>query len=86
MGGAQAKLTVSPKAPSVYMLVGLQGAGKTTTAAKLGGVLKKQGKRPLLVGCDVYRPAAIRQLEVVSEQMNLGSYADYDTKSPVEIA
>ena len=65
MGGAQAKLTVSPKPPTVYMLVGLQGAGKTTTAAKLGGVLKKQGKRPLLVGCDVYRPAAITQLKVV---------------------
>ena len=82
MGGAQAKLTVSPKPPTVYMLVGLQGAGKTTTAAKLGGVLKKQGKRPLLVGCDVYRPAAITQLKVVGEQLGLGVYADFDTKNP----
>ena len=86
MGGAQAKLTVSPKPPTVYMLVGLQGAGKTTTAAKLGGVLKKQGKRPLLVGCDVYRPAAITQLKVVGEQLGLGVYADFDTKNPVDIA
>ena len=86
MGGAQAKLTVSPKPPTVYMLVGLQGAGKTTTAAKLGGVLKKQGKRPLLVGCDVYRPAAITQLKVVGEQLGLGVYADFDTKNPVDIS
>lgn len=86
MGGAQAKLTVSPKPPTVYMLVGLQGAGKTTTAAKLGGVLKKQGRRPLLVGCDVYRPAAITQLKVVGEQLGLGVYADFDTKNPVDIA
>ena len=86
MGGAQAKLTVAPKAPTVYMLVGLQGAGKTTTAAKLGGVLKKQGKRPLLVGCDVYRPAAIKQLEVVGQQLGLTVHADYDTKDPVQIA
>ena len=86
MGGAQAKLTVSPKPPTVYMLVGLQGAGKTTTAATLGGVLKKQGKRPLLVGCDVYRPAAITQLKVVGEQLGLGVYADFDTKNPVDIA
>ncbi len=86
MGGAQAKLTVSPKPPTVYMLVGLQGAGKTTHAAKLGGLLKKQGKRVLLVGCDVYRPAAIKQLQVVGEQVGLGVYADFDTKNPVKIA
>ena len=86
MGGAQAKLAVSPKPPTVYMLVGLQGAGKTTTAAKLGGVLKKQGKRVLLVGCDVYRPAAIKQLQVVGEQMGLAVHADFQTKSPVKIA
>lgn len=86
MGGAQAKLTVSPKPPTVYMLVGLQGAGKTTTAAKLGGVLKKQGKRPLLVGCDVYRPAAITQLKVVGSSSTQGVYADFDTKNPVDIA
>ncbi len=86
MGGAQAKLAVSPKPPTVYMLVGLQGAGKTTTAAKLGGLLKKQGKKVMLVGCDVYRPAAIKQLQVVGEQMGLNVYADFNTKSPVKIA
>lgn len=86
MGGAQAKLAVSPKPPTVYMLVGLQGAGKTTMAAKLGGSLKKQGKKVMLVGCDVYRPAAIKQLQVVGEQMGLKVYADFDTKDPVKIA
>ncbi len=86
MGGAQAKLTVSSKLPTVYMLVGLQGAGKTTTAAKLGGVLKKQGKKPLLAGCDVYRPAAIKQLQVVGESLGLDVYADFDEKDPVKIA
>ena len=86
MGGAQAKLAVSSKLPTVYMLVGLQGAGKTTTAAKLGGLLKKQGKKPLLVGCDVYRPAAIKQLMVVGEQLGLAVHADFDKKNPVEIA
>lgn len=86
MGGSNSKLTVSPKAPTVYMMVGLQGAGKTTTAAKLGGVLKKNGKRVLLVGCDVYRPAAIKQLMVVGEQVGCGVYADFDEKDPVKIA
>lgn len=86
MGGAQAKLTVSPKAPTIYMLVGLQGAGKTTTAAKLGGVLKKQGKKVLLAGCDVYRPAAIKQLQVVGEQLGLAVHADLKEKNPVKIA
>lgn len=86
MGGSSSKLTVSPKAPTVYMMVGLQGAGKTTTTAKLGALLKKSGKRPLLVGCDVYRPAAIKQLEVVGNQVGCDVYADYDEKSPVNIA
>ena len=86
MGGAQAKLTVSSKLPTVYMLVGLQGAGKTTTAAKLGGVLKKQGKKPMLAGCDVYRPAAIKQLQVVGESLGIEVYADFDEKDPVKIA
>lgn len=86
LGGSESKLTVAAKPPSVYMLVGLQGAGKTTTAAKLGGLLKKQGRRPLLVGCDVYRPAAIKQLEVVGSQMGLDVYADYDEKNPEKIA
>ncbi len=86
MGGNQSKLTVSPKPPTVYMMVGLQGAGKTTTTAKLGALLKKNGKRVLLVGCDVYRPAAIKQLEVVGGQVGCDVYADYDEKSPVNIA
>ncbi len=86
MGGSQAKLTVSSKPPTVYMMVGLQGAGKTTTSAKLGGLLKKSGKRTLLVGCDVYRPAAIKQLQVVGEQVGCGVYADFEEKNPVNIA
>ncbi|MGM9552456.1 MAG: signal recognition particle protein [Clostridia bacterium] len=86
MGGSSSKLTVSPKPPTVYMMVGLQGAGKTTTSAKLGGVLKKNGKKVLLVGCDVYRPAAIKQLEVVGSQVGCDVYADYDEKNPVNIA
>ena len=62
MGSENQKLNISSKSPSVVMLVGLQGAGKTTNGAKLAGLMKKQGKRPLLVACDVYRPAAIKQL------------------------
>lgn len=86
MGGNVSKLTVSSKPPTVYMMVGLQGAGKTTTTAKLGALLKKGGKRVLLVGCDVYRPAAIKQLEVVGSQVGCDVYADYDEKNPVNIA
>ena len=62
MGGTNARLTYSPQAPTVYMLCGLQGAGKTTMAAKLGRMFKKDGKKPMLVACDVYRPAAIRPI------------------------
>ncbi|MBE5808941.1 MAG: signal recognition particle protein, partial [Clostridiales bacterium] len=65
MGGTNARLTYSPQAPTIYMLVGLQGAGKTTMAGKLGNLIKKDNKKPLLVACDVYRPAAIKQLQVV---------------------
>lgn len=68
MGSTNSKLIVSSKAPTVYMLCGLQGAGKTTAVGKLGFLLKKQGKKPLLVACDIYRPAAINQLKVVSEK------------------
>ena len=64
MGGTQSKLTIASKPPTVVMMTGLQGAGKTTHAAKLAGLYKKQGKRPLLVACDVYRPAAVKQLQV----------------------
>ena len=65
MGSENQKLNISSQSPSVVMLVGLQGAGKTTNGAKLAGLMRKQGKRPLLVACDVYRPAAIQQLETV---------------------
>jgi len=86
MGGTQSKLMFSPKPPSIYMLVGLQGAGKTTTCGKLGKLLKKQGKRPLLVACDVYRPAAIKQLQVVAGQLDLPVFTMGDKNNPVDIA
>ena len=71
MGGTQSRINMSPKPPTIIMMVGLQGAGKTTSAGKLGLALKKQGKRPLLVAADIYRPAAIKQLQVVGEQLGL---------------
>ena len=86
MGGTQAKLTISSKPPTVIMMVGLQGAGKTTHAGKLAGMYKKQGKRPLLVACDVYRPAAIKQLEVVGGSLEIPVFQMGDKVSPVEIA
>ena len=86
MGGSQSKLTISPKPPTVIMMVGLQGAGKTTHAGKLAGMYKKQGKNPLLVACDVYRPAAIKQLEVVGEKLSIPVFNMGDKVSPVKIA
>lgn len=86
MGDVQSKLTYSSHSPTVIMMVGLQGAGKTTTSGKLGGYLKKDGKSPLLVACDVYRPAAIKQLEVVGEKLDLPVFTMGDQVSPVEIA
>ena len=86
MGGTQAKLNISPKPPTVIMMVGLQGAGKTTHTGKLGGMYKKQGKRPLLVACDVYRPAAIKQLQVLGEKLELPVFEMGDKESPVKIA
>ena len=71
MGSENQKLNISSRSPSVVMLVGLQGAGKTTNGAKLAGLMRKQGKRPLLVACDVYRPAAIQQLETVGRQLDI---------------
>jgi len=71
MGGDTARLTWSSSVPTIYMLCGLQGAGKTTFAAKLAGYLIKQGKKPMLAACDIYRPAAIRQLQVVGEQVGV---------------
>lgn len=86
MGGTQSKLTIASKPPTVIMMVGLQGSGKTTHSAKLAGLYKKQGKRPLLVACDVYRPAAIKQLEVVGAQLDIPVFSMGDSVSPVEIA
>lgn len=86
MGGTQSKLTISPKPPTVVMMVGLQGAGKTTHAGKLAGMYKKQGKKPLLVACDVYRPAAIKQLEIVGEKLDIPVFSMGDKVSPVQIA
>lgn len=86
LGGTQAKLTVSPKPPTIIMLVGLQGAGKTTTAGKLAMLLKKHHKKPLLVAGDIYRPAAITQLQVLGEQVKVPVFALGDQASPVDIA
>jgi len=85
MGSESQKLTISPKGPTVVMLVGLQGAGKTTNGSKLAGLYKKQGKRPLLVACDIYRPAAIRQLEICGEKLGIPVFQMGET-NPVEIA
>ncbi|MBE5783747.1 MAG: signal recognition particle protein [Clostridiales bacterium] len=82
MGGANAKLTWSPSVPTIYMLCGLQGAGKTTMAAKLAGYLTKQGKKPMLAACDIYRPAAIKQLQVVGEQVGVPVF-EKGTQNPV---
>jgi len=75
MGGTHSRITVSSRPPTIIMLVGLQGAGKTTTAAKLAHLLKKQSKRPLLVAADVYRPAAIKQLQVLGGQLDIPVFA-----------
>ena len=85
MGSENQKLNISSKSPSVVMLVGLQGAGKTTNGAKLAGYMRKQGKRPLLVACDVYRPAAIKQLETVGAQLEIPVF-QMGQGNPVEIA
>ena len=86
MGGTNARLTMANKGPTVVMLVGLQGAGKTTNGAKLAGLMRRQyGKRPLLVACDVYRPAAITQLQVVGQQLNIPVF-EMGQGNPVHIA
>ena len=86
MGSDNQKLKISSKPPTVIMMTGLQGAGKTTTAAKLGGLLRKQGKRPLLCACDVYRPAAVKQLQVVGGQLDLPVFSIEGSRDPVDIA
>lgn len=86
MGNVPAKLTFSSNPPTVLLMVGLNGAGKTTTSGKLAGMLRKQGKSPLLVACDVYRPAAIKQLQVVGNQLNIPVFTIENSKDPVDIA
>lgn len=86
MGTTESKLTFSNTSPTVYLMTGLQGAGKTTTTGKLAGKLKKMGKRPLLVACDVYRPAAIKQLEVVASNFNIPVFQMGTDVNPVDIA
>ncbi|HWQ40959.1 MAG TPA: signal recognition particle protein [Desulfosporosinus sp.] len=85
MGGATGKILIASKPPTVVLLIGLQGAGKTTHAAKLANMMKKQGKHPLLVACDIYRPAAIKQLQVLGEQLNVPVFS-MGQEDPVEIA
>ena len=85
MGSESQKLNISSKSPSVVMLVGLQGAGKTTNGAKLAALMRKQGKRPLLVACDVYRPAAIAQLQTVGRQLDIPVF-QMGQGDPVQIA
>ena len=86
LGGTDSKIAFSPNPPTVIMLVGLQGSGKTTTAGKLANLLRKQGKNPMLVACDVYRPAAIKQLQVVGKELNIPVYANENEKNVVKIA
>ena len=86
LGGTESKINFTPNPPTVIMLVGLQGSGKTTTAGKLANLLRKQGKKPLLVACDVYRPAAIKQLQVVGGQLNVPVFANENSKDVVKIA
>ena len=86
MGGTQSKLQIDPKPPTVIMMVGLQGAGKTTHTGKLAAMMKKQGKNPVLVACDVYRPAAIKQLQIVGEKVGVPVYAETEKHNPVKIA
>lgn len=86
LGGTESKINFTPNPPTIIMLVGLQGSGKTTTAGKLANLLRKQGKKPLLVACDVYRPAAIKQLQVVGGQLGIPVFANENSKDVVHIA
>ena len=86
LGGTTSKVNFTPNPPTIIMLVGLHGSGKTTTAGKLANLFRKQGKNPLLVACDVYRPAAIKQLQVVGKQLNIPVFANETSKDVVHIA
>lgn len=86
LGGTDSKIAFSPNPPTVIMMIGLQGSGKTTTAGKLANLLRKQGKKPLLVACDIYRPAAIDQLETIGKELNIPVYSNRNEKNVVKIA
>ena len=86
LGGTDSKINISSNPPTIIMLVGLQGAGKTTLAGKLSNYLRKQGKKPLMVACDVYRPAAVKQLQVVGSQLNIPVYSEEGIQDAVGIA
>ena len=85
LGGTESKVQFTPNPPTIIMLVGLQGSGKTTTAGKLANLFRKQGKKPLLVACDIYRPAAIKQLQVVGAQLNIPVFSNEQSKDVVHI-
>ena len=85
MGSNTKHITINPNGPTVVMLVGLQGAGKTTNGSKLAGLMKRQGRRPLLVACDIYRPAAIQQLKVCGEKLDIPVF-EKGTQDPVQTA
>jgi len=86
MGGTQSKIEPAPAPPTVVMMVGLHGAGKTTSTAKLANHLRRQGRRPLLVACDIYRPAAIKQLQVLGGQLDVPVFSMGDNVAPPDIA
>lgn len=86
LGTEEVGLNISPNPPTIIMMAGLQGSGKTTMAAKLANMLRKKGKKPLMVACDVYRPAAIDQLEVLGKQLNIPVFSDKTTKNVIDIA
>jgi signal recognition particle subunit SRP54 len=86
MGGEGERIKLASRPPTIVMMVGLQGAGKTTHCGKLAGMFKKQGRRPLLVACDVYRPAAVKQLQVVGQQLEIPVFSMGTDVSPVKIA
>lgn len=86
LGSSESKLNISSNPPTVIMLVGLQGSGKTTLCGKLSNYLRKQGKKPLMVACDVYRPAAIKQLETLGKSLNIDVYSEDENKNVVEVA
>lgn len=86
MGGSASRIATASKPPTIIMMVGLQGSGKTTTSGKLARLMKKQGRRPVLVACDIYRPAAIKQLQVLGEQLEIPVFSMGDKQNPVDIA